>query len=204
MSPGLYSFADEPLRVAAQDAEIYYYATPKLKPDPLQMLDALVRGTQWRSERIVVWGKRHPQPRLTAWYGDEGKVYTYSGIRMTPLPWTELLLGLKGPVERLAAAEFNSVLLNYYRDQNDSMGFHSDNEPELGPRPTIASLSFGEVRTFVMKHRFLKNLPPLKMRLDSGSLLVMKGDTQRNWIHGVPKERGSCGARVNLTFRLIT
>lgn len=151
----------------------------------------------------MVWGKRHPQPRLIAWYGDRGRGYTYSGIRLEPLPWNETLLKIKDHVEHLTASMFNSVLLNYYRDQNDSMGFHSDDEPELGPQPVIASLSLGERRTFVLKHKNRKDLKPVKIALESGSLLVMKGDTQKNWKHGIDKETRPCGPRVNMTFRDI-
>jgi alkylated DNA repair dioxygenase AlkB len=98
---------------------------------------------------------------------------------------------------------FNSVLVNYYRDNRDSIGFHSDDEPELGARPVIASLSLGEERTFILKHKRSKSVSPVHLRLASGSLLLMKGDTQRCWRHGILKESRSCGPRVNLTFRTI-
>jgi alkylated DNA repair dioxygenase AlkB len=106
-------------------------------------------------------------------------------------------------MESIAEARFNSVLLNYYRDQRDSMGFHSDDEPELGDRPVIASLSLGEERTFVFKHRKVKTLKPVRLKLASGSLLLMKGETQSYWKHGIDKESRRCGPRVNLTFRSI-
>jgi alkylated DNA repair dioxygenase AlkB len=96
------------------------------------------------------------------------------------------------------------VLLKYYRDNKDSMGFHSDDEPELGERPVIASLSLGEERTFILKHKTLKAIPAVRLRLVSGSVLLMRGDTQRHWKHGIPKESRRCGPRVNLTFRHIT
>ena len=137
------------------------------------------------------------QPRLTAWYGDEGKTYVYSGIRNHPLPWTPLLLALKAKAEGFAESAFNSVLLNYYRDGGDSVGWHADNEPELGGRPVIASLSLGATRTFELRRRTTGKVA--KLPLTSGSILVMRGTTQHNWVHRVPKEPGSA-SRINLTF----
>lgn len=163
----------------------------------------LIDEIRWRAENIVVWGKTYPQPRLIAWYGDAGMIYTYSGICLTPLPWTEILLVLKSRVEAAAHADFNSVLLNYYRDHRDSMGLHSDDEPELGKRPILASLSLGEERTFILKHKRENALKPVRLKLASGSLLLMKGDTQHYWKHGIHKENRPCGPRVNLTFRRI-
>lgn len=151
----------------------------------------------------MMWGRKIRQPRLIAWYGDAGRVYAYSGLRLDPLPWTPLLRDLKTRVEQASGAGFNSVLLNYYRDERDGIGFHSDDEPELGECPVIASLSLGEARTFVLKHKTLKSVKPVHLPLASGSLLVMKGDTQRCWRHGMPKESRPCGPRVNLTFRTI-
>jgi alkylated DNA repair dioxygenase AlkB len=145
----------------------------------------------------------YSQPRLVAWYGDRGSDYTYSGIKLTPRPWTDLLRDIKKRVETVSATAFNSVLLNYYRDNRDSMGFHSDDEPELGVRPIIASLSFGEERTFVLKHKVNKLAKPVRLRLESGSLLLMKGETQRYWKHGIAKTSRPCGPRINLTFRRI-
>jgi alkylated DNA repair dioxygenase AlkB len=129
--------------------------------------------------------------------------YTYSGIRLTATPWTADLLKLKQKVELIAGCAFNSVLLNYYRDQRDSMGFHSDDERELGPRPTIASLSLGQERVLVFKHKTDRAVRPYKLRLESGSLLIMRGETQQHWVHGIAKSTVPCGPRVNLTFRYI-
>jgi alkylated DNA repair dioxygenase AlkB len=152
---------------------------------------------------VVVWGKTYPQPRLTAWYGDEDARYEYSGLELAPLPWTARLLAIKASVERAAGTRFNSVLLNYYRNERDSMGMHSDDEPELGAEPVIASLSLGETRTLVFRHRLDRSRTPIRIDLGDGSLLLMRGATQRNWKHGIAKERRPCGARVNLTFRRI-
>ncbi len=189
--------------VPLPDADISYLSAMSLCSPPGVLLHTLIDAIPWRAEDIVVWGKKYPQPRLIAWYGDRGQTYTYSGIRLDPLPWTDLLVSIRKDVQNAAGAEFNSVLLNYYRDQNDSMGFHSDDEPEFGPQPTIASVSLGDQRTFVLKHKTRKDLKPVKLPLESGSLLVMKGDTQRNWKHGIDKESYPCGPRVNLTFRRI-
>ena len=150
-----------------------------------------------------VWGKTHLQPRLHAWYGDPGMGYRYSGLELEPLGWTPLLTALKAQVEALCEASFNSVLLNYYRDQRDSMGMHADDEPELGPDPVIASVSFGEERVLRFKHRRDRSIEPIKVSLPHGSLLLMKGPTQANWHHGINKLSRPCGPRVNLTFRRI-
>jgi alkylated DNA repair dioxygenase AlkB len=185
------------------DADIYYLPILDLGHSPDKILHHLIANTAWRQDNIVVWNKRYAQPRLVAWYGDSGGAYTYSGITLIPLPWTGLLLDIKKRVEKVAATTFNSVLLNYYRDNKDSMGFHSDDEPELGPKPVIASLSLGDERTFILKHKTNKLAKPIRLNLASGSLLLMKGDTQQNWKHGIAKESHQRGPRVNLTFRRI-
>jgi alkylated DNA repair dioxygenase AlkB len=189
--------------IPLQDAEVYYLGFLPLAQAPNIVLRRLIDEVPWRAENIVVWGRTYPQPRLIAWYGDAGMVYTYSGIRLNPLPWTKTLLDIKSQVEAIAGTDFNSVLLNYYRDHRDSMGLHSDDEPELGKQPILASLSLGEERTFILKHKRDKALNPVRLKLASGSLLLMKGDTQHYWKHGIDKETRPCGPRVNLTFRRI-
>ncbi len=185
------------------DAEVYYLSDLKLGRDRDAVLHELIADIPWRQERISVWGKMYSQPRLIAWYGDRGSYYTYSGITLAPLPWTDLLLEIRNRVETVTATAFNSVLINYYRDNRDSMGFHSDDEPELGDRPVIASVSLGEERTFVLKHKLNKLAKPVRLRLEWGSLLLMRGETQRYWKHGIAKETRRSGPRVNLTFRRI-
>lgn len=193
----LFSANDTLTPIPIVDGELYFLE--RLQAPPGDILARLIAETDWRAESITLWGKQHPQPRLTAWYGEAR--YRYSGMTLEPQPFTPLQLLLKREVERVSGRRFNSVLLNYYRDQHDSMGFHSDDEKELGPQPAIASLSFGAPRTFILKH---KRLPQtLKLALGDGSLLLMAGTTQANWRHGINKERGACGPRVNLTFRNI-
>lgn len=190
-------------RIDVPDSDIYYTSRADLGADPDTILRELIEQIPWRTEVINLWGKDYQQPRLAAWFGDTEARYTYSGLSLNPLPWTDLLCGLRGRVEALAGAAFNSVLLNYYRDHRDGMGMHSDDEPELGRNPIIASLSLGEQRTFVMKHKFRKELKPVQLPLDHGSVLLMKGPTQHNWKHGINKLARPCGPRVNLTFRRI-
>ena len=190
-------------RLALCDAEVWYLPTITLPGPAPDVLQELIDSTAWRSERIMVWGRLRLQPRLMSWVGDPDAVYGYSGLKLRPTPWTPLLDGIRHEVGRIAGVAFNSVLLNYYRDQNDSMGFHSDDEPELGPKPVIASVSLGERRTFVLKHKTNRNVRPVRLPLDSGSLLLMRSATQHHWRHGIGKESRPCGPRVNLTFRRI-
>jgi alkylated DNA repair dioxygenase AlkB len=203
VTPDLFPTHERLETIPLKDAEVYYLSCLPLAQTHDIVMRRLIDEIPWRAENIVVWGKTYPQPRLIAWYGDVGKNYTYSGIYLEALPWTEALLDIKSRVEAATRTDFNSVLLNYYRDHRDSMGLHSDDEPELGERPILASLSLGEERTFILKHKREKGLKPVRLKLASGSLLLMKGDTQRYWKHGIDKETRPCGPRVNLTFRSI-
>ncbi len=190
-----------PERLPFGDGELLFWRCIDLGYDPDELLRRLIAECAWRQERITVYGKSYLQPRLSAWYGDRG--YRYSGIRLEPAAWTPTLATLKHRVEQLAATDFNSVLLNYYRDQDDSMGMHADDERELGRQPSIASLSLGATREFRLKHRFDRDRPTIRLPLPSASLLLMRGDTQRYWKHGIARQREPCGARINLTFRRI-
>ena len=164
---------------------------------------ALQDGLAWKQEKIKVFGREHLQPRLTAWYGDPGASYTYSGLALAPLPWTPELAALRARVEEASGVAFNSVLVNHYRGGDDAMGFHADAERELGPNPVIASVSLGAHRRFVLKPtRKIQHAEPVELSLGGGSLLVMGGTTQHFWRHGVPRQAG-VGARINLTFRRI-
>ncbi len=153
----------------------------------------------WRQETAMLFGRRIPLPRLTAWYGDTG--YAYSGIRHPPAPWPPRLEAIKAMVEEIAHARFNSVLLNLYRDGRDSMGWHSDDETVLGPEPLIASLSLGAARRFQFRHR--RTGETVSFDLPHGACLVMKGRCQANWRHQIPKTRRPVTARINLTFRRL-
>jgi alkylated DNA repair dioxygenase AlkB len=162
----------------------------------------LLQQVKWEQYHIKMFGKTLPQPRLTAWYGENGAAYAYSGIELMPLPFTAELLLLKNSVEAYTKQEFNSVLLNLYRNQQDSMGWHSDDEKELGDFPFIASLSLGSSRNFQLKHKTDKLLKG-KIELNHGSLLCMGGSMQSFWQHAIPKSSIACGPRINLTFRQI-
>ncbi len=188
-------------RLPLPDADILFWRQMDLGRPIDSLLQELIESTDWRQEEITVYGKPYLQPRLCAWHGDLS--YSYSGIRLEPLPWTPTLLDLKTRVEALTEHQYNSVLLNYYRDQHDSMGMHSDDERELGHQPAIASLNLGEERAFLLKHKSRKDLKTVKLALPGGSLLLMKGDTQRFWRHGINKERHPCRPRINLTFRTV-
>lgn len=185
--------------IPIEDGELAFLPQLPLPYSNDTVLARLVAETDWRSESITLWGKQFLQPRLTAWHGD--KRYTYSGLALDPLPWTALLAEIRAAVETATGRRFNSVLLNYYRNERDSMGMHSDDEAELGPEPAIASVSFGATRTFVLRHKRHKRT--LKCDLSAGSVLLMAGKTQAHWKHGIDKQRAACGKRVNLTFRFI-
>jgi alkylated DNA repair dioxygenase AlkB len=184
------------------DADVIFYPEIYDEDERKDLFAKLKKEIAWEEkEAKFPWGAVK-LPRLVAWYGDANKEYRYSGMTMTPNAWTDTLLKMKEKVEKIAGAEFNSVLLNLYRDENDSVGWHSDDEPELGANPVIASVSFGATRLFQLKH---KALPKNQRDIDlvSGSLLVMRGGTQRHWQHRVPKVKTELPERINLTFRFI-
>jgi alkylated DNA repair dioxygenase AlkB len=171
---------------------------------PRQADDLLARlrdELPWSQESLVIFGRRHAVPRLVSWHGDPGAHYRYSGVLHEPLPWTPALLAVRERVEALAGRRFNSVLANLYRDGRDGMGWHADDEPELGPEPVIASVSLGATRRFRLRHRTSGETRALA--LEHGSLLVMSGALQRQWLHCVPKTARPVGPRINLTFREI-
>lgn len=167
-----------------------------------ELFTGLRQGIDWQQEEIVIFSARRLVPRLVAWHGDSSAHYTYSGTAHVPRPWTLELQRVRERVESLAGARFNAVLLNLYRDGRDGMGWHSDDEPELGPEPMIASVSLGATRRFCLRHRSRKDLK-LDLALADGSLLLMAGSTQRRWVHAVPKTTRPVGERINLTFRQV-
>jgi alkylated DNA repair dioxygenase AlkB len=194
-------FADDTALAAIpiEDGELWFQQRLALDLAPAEVMRRLLDETDWRAEEIQVWGKLHLQPRLSAWHGEAS--YRYSGKTFHPLPFTPLQLHIKQAVEKATGRQFNSVLLNYYRNERDSMGFHADDERELGPDPAVASVSFGDPRTFILKHRRLPKT--VKLALGDGCLLLMAGALQRHWLHGINKERTARGPRINLTFRQI-
>lgn len=195
----LFSAGASLVTIPIEDGALSMLPSMPLPASPALVLEQLIRETPWRADTIIVYGKRYLQPRLTAWFGEAG--YTYSGLTLAPAPMTPLLTQLRATVEELTGHRYNSVLLNYYRDGADSMGMHSDNEPELGPQPAIASLSLGATRTFILRHKTTKRT--VKLDLPDGSLLLMAGDLQKHWLHGINKTVKPLGARLNLTFRFV-
>ncbi len=189
-------------QLAMPDAKVYIDRDFFTHAESDALLADLTTHIAWEQKAIQFMGKQVMQPRLIAWYGDEGKSYRYSGLTVHPLPWTPTLLMMKARVEAAAAMAFNSVLLNLYRDGQDSVGWHSDDEPELGTNPVIASVSLGVARNFQFKH---KQKPDLKLsvELTHGCLLLMRGTTQHFWKHQIPKTKKVLGPRINLTFRVI-
>jgi alkylated DNA repair dioxygenase AlkB len=192
----------EPLRLDLPDADVRLWR-PAFRPDEADELLALLRTRiDWQQEDIVIFGESRRVPRLVAWHGDPGTAYTYSGTAHEPLPWTPELQRIRQRVEELTAHRFNSVLLNLYRDGNDGMGWHADDEPELGREPVIASVSLGATRRFKLRHRRMR-VAASTLDLAHGDLLLMAGQTQHSYVHAVPKTARPVGTRVNLTFRWI-
>lgn len=191
------------------DACLYTTQDPDIFPTSL--FDYLWNETPWEQRSITIYGKNIPEPRQTCWYGS--LPYSYSGRTQYPLPMTPMIEDLRDIVQDISGSKFNGVLLNLYTNGRDSVGYHSDNEPELGNQPVIASLSLGTPRKFVFKHISFFNsnipIPPegksdfAELYLEHGDVLVMRGDTQKNWKHAVPKTKKIVGPRINLTFRNI-
>ena len=195
-------FESDPIVLNLPEADISYYPNFFKREEADKLFKALEEETPWQQDNIRVYGKIYAQPRLTALYGNEGKSYSYSNIKMNPHPWTPLLQEIKNKLEILTVVEFSTVLLNYYRNGNDSNGWHADNEKELGINPIIGSLSLGANRVFQLKHNSDKSLKR-NIVLEHGSLLVMKGTTQECWKHQIPKTAKPTESRINLTFRII-
>lgn len=185
---------------AALDIEIIRRAIHVEEAD--RVFRRLLEEVAWTQERITMFGRVMDIPRLTAWYGDPGRTYTYSGIALTPQAWIPLLEEVRARVERLAGCRFNSVLLNQYRNGNDSVSWHADDEPDLGRTPTIGSLSLGASRRFEFRRR-TDHGERFRVTLDAGDVVVMRGTSQQLWEHQIPKEAKVTESRINLTFRRI-
>ena len=194
---------NEPLDIKIPDGKIIFHEGFFSLEESHRLMQSLIKTIDWTQDEVIVYGKRHKIPRLNAWYGDEGKVMKYSGLSLEPKTWTKVLLEIKSKIEEASGTKFNSCLLNYYRDGKDGMGWHQDNEKELGINPIIASVTFGETRPFQLKHISNKELKKVDIPLSNGSLLTMAGETQHYWKHQIPKTTKTLESRINLTFRQI-
>lgn len=185
-----------------ENAAFYFDQDFFNKTESDKIYQSLKEDIAWKHDSIKMYGKDILLPRLSAWYGDRDKGYVYSGIKNVPLTWNDILLQIKTKVEKIADVEFNSVLINRYRDGKDYMGWHTDSEKELGLNPVIASVNFGATRKFQLR-RMDDHKNKTEFKLSHGSLLIMKGETQHYWQHQVPKTTLIVGERINLTFRVI-
>lgn len=192
----------QPQTPSLKDAQLLYIPQLYSAAQADSLLQQLLDELPLSQCEITLFGKRHRIPRLQSWHGDAQATYRYSGTEFTPNPWTPTLLEIKHTVEQAVHAHFNSVLCNWYRHGQDGMGWHSDDEPELGPNPTIASLTLGQPRPFKMQHKQDKSLR-WEQTLAHGSLLLMAGSTQHYWRHHIPKSRKPMAGRMNLTFRQV-
>lgn len=183
------------------DADVSLYTTHDPDIFPPNLFDYLYIETPWEQRTIHIYGRDTPEPRLTCWYGDFG--YGYSGNNRIALPMTAMIKNLRDEMQDLTKSSFNGVLLNLYRNGTDSVGYHSDDERELGSNPVIASLSLGAERSFVFKHK-TKSIDNVKIDLVHGDVLVMRGKTQTHWKHAIPKTNRVVGPRINLTFRNVS
>ncbi|MFA6083178.1 alpha-ketoglutarate-dependent dioxygenase AlkB [Mucilaginibacter sp.] len=198
------SFFDGGVQSPKLPAELMEYKPVFFTKEESADLIPILRDTiNWNQETIQMYGKLLNTPRLTAWYGDNSKTYAFSGKKYDPYPWTKELLFIKARVDAACGIIFNSVLLNLYRNGNDSVAWHADDEPELGVNPLIASVSFGQPRRFDVRHKQNHKLKH-SVELENGSLLIMKGDLQHNWEHQIPKSAKAAKERINLTFRVIS
>lgn len=184
-----------------ENGEFVFYKNFFSKSESDVLFKNLRSNISWKQESMNMYGKKIDFPRLTAWYGDNDKPYSFSGIKLNPSNWNEDLLSIKSKIEPISKKEFNSVLLNLYRNGNDSISWHTDAEKELGINPIIASVNFGATRKFQLRH--IKTKEKLEIDLTNGSLLLMQGELQHFWQHQVPKTSKPVGERINLTFRII-
>jgi alkylated DNA repair dioxygenase AlkB len=189
--------------LSLEDGEILFMKNFFDLSEAQNLFEILQKTINWRQEHIKMYGKTHLVPRKTAWYGEDGLNYSYSRIICYPEKWTDELNFIKSEIEKLIPSEkFTSVLLNLYNDGNDKMGWHADDEKELGINPTIASVSFGATRRFDIKHKEIPGMQ-YQFELTSGSLLIMRGALQHHWIHQIPAQKKVTKPRINLTFRTI-
>jgi len=188
--------------IVLPDAELTLYRAVWTRPAAAALFSRLLAETAWEQHELQLFGRCLKAPRLSAWHGNHDAEYGYSGLRLAPRAWTPCLQEIRHTVETLCGQTFNSVLVNRYRGGSDGMGWHSDDEPELGAEPLIASVSLGAPRDFCLRHKQDRNLKH-RLTLPDASVLVMAGATQRCWQHSVPKTRRPCAQRINLTFRTV-
>ncbi len=188
-------------RVLIED-KLIYFTDAIYTVESRRYFEALKKTIDWGQDEIMMFGKRTKVPRLTSWYADKNVKYSYSGLELIPRDWTAELLELKAIAEQLSNHNFNSVLLNYYRGGADSMGWHSDDERELGKNPIIASITFGFPRRFLIREKADYGKKK-ELELEDGSVLVMRGDFQETYQHSIPKTAKKISERLNLTFRTI-
>ena len=194
---------DTPTRqtFALGDSEIQYVANAFTAREADRLLQSLLDAIPWRTATMTIAGQKRPLPRLQCWMADQGRSYSYSGLKLSPHPWNPDVLRIKARLEQLCEHSFNSVLLNYYRDGSDSVSWHADDETELGPNPIVASVSLGAQRTLEFKPKFKITTPKKQIVLGSGSILIMGKTIQNNWLHQLPKISGNIEPRISLTFR---
>ena len=192
---------EQPINLITTDGNVIYYGSQMAKDDADRYMCNLLNNIEWRNDSALIYGKRIITKRKVAWYGDKPFKYTYSNTTKIALPWIEELLKLKVMVETITGETFNSCLLNLYHDGSEGMAWHSDGEVYLKKNAAIGSLSFGAERKFLFKHKKTKKL--VSVVLKHGSLLVMKGQTQKYWLHRLPPTTVECKPRINLTFRTI-
>ncbi|MBS0025754.1 alpha-ketoglutarate-dependent dioxygenase AlkB family protein [Chitinophaga sp. 22321] len=193
---------DAATEISLLNGELVYYPQFFDTAESDNCMRMLTDTIAWKQESMKMYGREVLFPRLMAWYGDAGSSYAFSGNVFTPQPWTPLLAQIRDRITPLCGQSFNSVLLNLYRNGNDSMGWHADNEPELGARPVIASVNFGATRRFLLRYKDDRSRK-YELALQHGSLLIMKGTLQQYWEHQVPKTTKVSTGRINLTFRFI-
>jgi len=192
---------DQQFNILPCDGEVYYYGKLIADDKAQALMFNLLQNIRWEHDELIIYGKQITTKRKMAWYGDSPLEYSYSNTTKTALPWIPVLSELKSLVEKQAQSTFNSCLLNLYHAGDEGMAWHSDDEKELGDQPTIASLSIGAERKFSFKHKNTKE--SISLSLENGSLLLMKGVTQRYWQHSLPKTMKVKESRINLTFRTI-
>lgn len=184
------------------DGKVNYYGKIYSASTASQLFNTLLGTIEWKPDKAVIFGKTIETKRKVAWYAEEQFPYRYSGTSKLALPWTDVLQTIKARAEKLSGERYNSCLLNLYHSGSEGMAWHSDGEPELKKEGAIASLSFGAERKFSFKHKITKER--IDLHLENGSLMVMKGSTQINWLHRLPPTKKISTPRVNLTFRQMS